>query len=575
MIKAVIDGDASGLNSAINSAVSGLAKFSGRITAGLGDMVKGGVVFGLVERGMDGLINLARSAPEGIKHAFDLGGELSDLNAQTGILQGNLLILRRAFDDAGVGADKVGPSVNKMQKLLAGAAEGASEANATLYGLGISLDEVAKLTPDQQFEVFRKAIASIEDPALRAKSAMDVFGKSGGQMLALFSDDGALDAAAETLGSQAEVLNRQAANFDKISDLLGHAGDKMQGFWVGLADKFAPMLLPILERLNKLDFTGWGQQIGNAVQIIAQAFSDGRISELLSLALRVGFGEGLNYFTGAISTIVRIFGEELKTVFGEGFWVGALASLEGFGAKVGQILLTAFAEPIRSFQAGLQFAVEKVMEYFGTAMGSKVLTVLKTLSPVLGIGDMALKAAGIDLQNMGFKARSYDDIRGETNPSLFGRDAESFGQQSDDAFRRAGDAFKPVMDDLGKRVFDVLKDFKPADISDTADAQAQLGTLLTKLQAAVDQTVAAGDAKAPGSTTAPDLSDANGLGKGGRIVDSLARVGGGGSAVGAVSLQREANSILKQIAKSTAEVARNAASGLAGSSSSSQEGVYA
>ncbi|MBJ7392736.1 MAG: hypothetical protein JHC85_14300, partial [Chthoniobacterales bacterium] len=43
------------------------------------------------------------------KDAIDLGGQLNDLSARTGETAGNLMILQRAFENAGAGADSVGP----------------------------------------------------------------------------------------------------------------------------------------------------------------------------------------------------------------------------------------------------------------------------------------------------------------------------------------------------------------------------------------------------------------------------------------------------------------------------------
>jgi serine/threonine protein phosphatase PrpC len=53
-----------------------------------------------------------------VKESLDLGGQLSDISAQTGIAVDDLVVLRQAFQNAGVGADGVGPAINRLQKAL-------------------------------------------------------------------------------------------------------------------------------------------------------------------------------------------------------------------------------------------------------------------------------------------------------------------------------------------------------------------------------------------------------------------------------------------------------------------------
>ena len=58
----------------------------------------------------------AQKFAQGIKGAADMGGQLSDLSARTGIAAGKLAILQRAFEDNGVSGDQVGTVINKLQK---------------------------------------------------------------------------------------------------------------------------------------------------------------------------------------------------------------------------------------------------------------------------------------------------------------------------------------------------------------------------------------------------------------------------------------------------------------------------
>jgi len=118
----------------------------------------------------------AAAVVAGFGQAIDLGGKLTDLSSRTGETAGSLLVLQRAFENTGVGADKVGPSINKLQKFISEAAAGGAEQSATLTALGLTMADLAGKTPSEQMQVLAQKIAGISDPAERARASMEVFG---------------------------------------------------------------------------------------------------------------------------------------------------------------------------------------------------------------------------------------------------------------------------------------------------------------------------------------------------------------------------------------------------------------
>ena len=100
--------------------------------------------------------------------ALDLGGRLEDLSSRTGETAGNLLLLERAFDNSGVGADKVGTAINKMQNFMIDASNNTKKNVKVFDELGISYSTLAKLTPTEQLKVLSERISAFADPAKRA-----------------------------------------------------------------------------------------------------------------------------------------------------------------------------------------------------------------------------------------------------------------------------------------------------------------------------------------------------------------------------------------------------------------------
>ncbi len=199
-----------------------------------------------------------------IKDSLDLGGRLSDVSAQTGIAVGDLVVLRQAFANAGMGADAVGPAINRLQKALGGINEDGEPTNAALGRLGISLRELQSLSPAEQFARVSSAIGSIQSPTERTAIAMGIFGRKGGEMMALFKDGSAMSTAAQQVGGLAGVMEANAGRFDSISDAFNAAGLKGQQFAAGVTAAIAPALQEMAVALNKTDLTGLGESVGAA-----------------------------------------------------------------------------------------------------------------------------------------------------------------------------------------------------------------------------------------------------------------------------------------------------------------------
>jgi hypothetical protein len=299
-------------------------------------------------------------AAAGVKAALDMGGVLSDVAGQTGMTAGKVMLLRTAFDQAGIGADQVGGTINKMQRAIAEATTGSGPAAEALQKLGLSAADLSAQSPDQAFNAIGAALSGIANPTERAAAAMDIFGKSGGKLLTLFGDSGALATAGDTLGAQASIMDKNASVFDRVSDLMNASSTKLQGIFVGLAEPLAAVVLPLFERLNQLDFTELGQRLGEVAAMFIQAMTDGSIWSIMSDSLRIAMGNAANFLfralSGVVTSVVRIFAQIPENlVIGLGivtkadFWKGMLQALIGIAAAFGSSFLGIIAKALELF----------------------------------------------------------------------------------------------------------------------------------------------------------------------------------------------------------------------------------
>ena len=118
--------------------------------------------------------------------ALDAADNLTKLADKTGITIEGLQRLQAVAEPSGNSLDQVSSAVTQMQKRIAEGADGTSEA---LGAIGLSIDDLRALSPDEQFFAIAKGIQSIKDPAQQVKIAMDLFGKSGAEILPTLKAD--------------------------------------------------------------------------------------------------------------------------------------------------------------------------------------------------------------------------------------------------------------------------------------------------------------------------------------------------------------------------------------------------
>lgn len=420
----------------------------------------------------------------GIKKVIELGAELDHLSTQTGIAVSQLFIMRQAFEDGGVGADKVKMSIAKMQRTIGEASNGMQEQAEALDTLGLSLKELKALSPDEQFNAMGKAIMQIEDPAMRANAAMEIFGRSGAELLTVFQS-GAMDDAAASLGGQASILEKNSVLFERVSTLMGRAGKKIGGFFVGIADKVVPLILPLLEQLDALDLAAQGQKFGEnlalGLRAIIGLFQQNTMGELIKTQLLIAGGDFLNFVAKGWVAI------------GQGLW----GALKAVGSSFIDLMI-----------AGMKIAA--------IAMGPELISVLsKVFSKIPGLDGFADKLAGAGDKMKAIRDEAFSDLK-------------NIGANVVDGF--ADGAAKAE----GFELFDTsgLKDAKQDLINSAIASVPAVGEKAAEL---IEDGLNKASFTLPDETAGSAIRDARAPLSGG--VSSLAAIGGGGGVGGVTGVE--------------------------------------
>ena len=272
-------------------------------------MAKAGAALAVGIGAVKGAFRMVQGTFDNFKEALDMGGELSDLSARTGETAGNLAVLRRAFENTGAGADKVGPALNKLQRSIVEAGTGNKTAAAAFDRLGLKFDELKYKAPIDQVKAVAAALAALPNDSDRAATAMQIFGRSGGELLPMFmSMSEEIATAKGELGSLPDVMDKNASAFDSISDKLTVVKGKMTEFSAGMLQSLLPALNKIIGAGSELDAAGFGQHIGQRLSEAFEMISSGDVWELFRMhgekaIMAIQASPAMNSFAALLNTI--------------------------------------------------------------------------------------------------------------------------------------------------------------------------------------------------------------------------------------------------------------------------------
>lgn len=176
----------------------------------------------------------------------DLGGSLTDTSAKLGVGTGDLQRWQFAAQQTGVEAGAFSGALTKFTRTIGEAATGNAAAGDAFKALGVDVRDSNGNIGDATTLMLgaAKGLSEIQDPSLRAKAAIDLFGKSGADLLPL-------------LGQGAEGVQALLDEADKLGGVLdestiealddaGDASDKFDFAMRGVKAQLALAVLPAL-----------------------------------------------------------------------------------------------------------------------------------------------------------------------------------------------------------------------------------------------------------------------------------------------------------------------------------------
>lgn len=270
------------------------------------------------------------------------GDEVQKMAIRTGISAETLSTMSFAAEQSGSDLATFEKAIGRMHRQVAEAAGGNRAAVETFYELGIGIEQIKNLAPEDQFKALADQIKAIRDPAAKMTAAMRVFGKAGQALLPILNEGRAgiegLQAEARDLGL--EISGEGAEEAAKLNDSLNRLTRTLRALPLIVGRQVAPAM----ERTTNLvaaNVASVGRWVGanrEAVMWAAKLGAGLAIAGSAVLSLAVG-SWALSTALGGMGSVLKVGQIALYSIGGVLTWLLtptglAVAAVAGLGAAI-------------------------------------------------------------------------------------------------------------------------------------------------------------------------------------------------------------------------------------------------
>lgn len=224
-------------------------------------------------------------AASSLKDFSEVGDAVEKMSKRTGFAAESVSALRVAADASGTSIESIEGAIKKMSIGFASIGEEGSVMAEVLSANNMEWEEMAQLAPADMFEKLGNMIGAIEDPIMRTNAAVEVFGKSGTDLIPMF------EGGAFSMEQWSEQAKKLGVSFDDLSAAkaaaLNDAIGKLSAAWQGLKLRIGGELAPVITDLIENRIVPLAEKIIAAAPTIEQ--------------MRAGFANLMDSFRNAMT----------------------------------------------------------------------------------------------------------------------------------------------------------------------------------------------------------------------------------------------------------------------------------
>ncbi|HEY5704656.1 MAG TPA: hypothetical protein VIS96_03685 [Terrimicrobiaceae bacterium] len=363
-----------------------------------------------------------------------------------------------------------------MQKSMVDMQQGSKEAVGAFQQLGLSWSDLEDKSPAEQMELIGARLAAINDPALRAETAMRIFGRAGAELIPVLVNFASETAQAKAqLGSLPDQLDRSAHAVDSLGDNLSAIRSKMTELAYGFLSEVVPALEKFTGKLSGFDAASIGAGLANA---LVGAFIDpmkaaGILGDTLLLGVKLMGNElifQVQHWGEIMFRTFSVLGSDIIPMLGNNM-LGAL-----------QIAAGGFGQAMFSVIGDLLPALEPIANFLG--FGDRIQSAIAAISDLSAVAEsLMVDGASKIAESANTFASAFESAKqhsttvrqdffgAEEASSKIAEDFASLQQKAKDAVREfAGlpqseiDAFEPVQKAEADMMSEALKEVSQAPI---------------------------------------------------------------------------------------------------------------
>ena len=347
-----------------------------------------------------------------------VGDSIDKMAKRSGIGVEALQGLRFAAEQSGSSIDVVEKSIFKLDRAIGDAIGGSTALQDDFARLGVDVNALSQMTPEQQLGVMADALMAIENPAERAAIGARLMGRGFEELQPLLQEGSqginALISEYDQFGVALSATDVSAAA--ELTDAFNRISTVVRGFIVNVGAKFAPTLTeiankfaelsaPIMKVINELDISSTLQPI---VDGISSAVA--RITAFITDNLNVirGFGTTIQIVFEVVSGAVSAAVSAVSTAFGivsgglGDFQSISKAVLTGFVTGLTFVETTVANLPLvfEMFKLQSQLSFTSLVEDLKHGFTKVLPNAVKAFGVVVGNAFKAMVKGGINLFRM-------------------------------------------------------------------------------------------------------------------------------------------------------------------------------
>ena len=231
----------------------------------------------------------ATAVARGLTELEDRVENLGNIADKLGVSFEFIQVLEESAQRSGTSIDAVSVAFGRLQKSVLGVDEESKAAQKALAEIGVTSEQLAALSPEEQYRLIGDSLIAIEDPAKRTATSIALFGRAGADLLPFFKNLPGAASDIQRLGGSLSKIDRKriddfGAGLDALSVASSRLGELLLVPFVGLGQGVAQGAAEFLGGINAIA-AAIGEIIAPEMDTLGNLFQV--IGEVASVAARV------------------------------------------------------------------------------------------------------------------------------------------------------------------------------------------------------------------------------------------------------------------------------------------------